>query len=88
MPETVGGDQLGEATRNAPAAVVLIVHAADSRYWQCPPADREDCANSLVIDRVAWLNGSDTPFDAPDAHLTAPGEELVVAYQTASHVDE
>ncbi|MEP7361162.1 MAG: hypothetical protein ABI744_06235 [Chloroflexota bacterium] len=58
VPETVGADLLWQMAgpANDPARVALIVHAADSRSWQCAAADRSTCASNLVIDRVAWIN--------------------------------
>ena len=81
MVETTGADALQPATGNDPAAVALIVHAADARSWQCAPADRADCAGNLVIDRVAWINGSEVPLPSAPANLIAPQEQLVTAYQ-------
>jgi hypothetical protein len=84
MPETANADELRTATGNDPAAAVLIVHAADSRYWQCAPSERADCTLNLVIDNVAWINGSDVQQAKPPANLVAAGEQLVVAYQTVA----
>jgi len=81
MHETAGADDLQSATGNGPAAVVLIVHAADARSWQCSPDQRADCAKNLVIDRVAWINGSEIRLVPAPTNLVAPQEQLVTAYQ-------
>jgi hypothetical protein len=73
VPETRGGDLLWEAERGAegsPARVALIVHTADSRSWQCAPADRVGCATMLIIDRVAFINDEVPAPDAPDSNLS------------------
>jgi hypothetical protein len=81
MPETENADELQAATTNGPAAVVLIVHDKDARYLQCAPQSQSACAQSVVIDLVAWLNGSDTQLTAPADQLTSMGEELITAFQ-------
>ncbi len=48
------------------AQVALIVHAGDARSWQCDPAQRQECASRLVIDRVAWANDEELGLDQPD----------------------
>lgn len=81
MPETNSADELQTATGNEPAAVVLIVHRQDARSWQCQTDSRSACAQNLVIDRVAWINGSDTTQAASPANLVAAGEDLITAYR-------
>jgi len=81
MPETSNSNLLQTAVANGPAAVVFVVHAADSRYWQCPSSDRNDCAQNLVIDRVAWVNGQEAVLESPNPNLIASGEQLVMAFQ-------
>ena len=84
VPETGNADLLWSATGNGPAAVVLIVHAADSRWYQCAPDQQSSCAATLVIDRVAWVNGAETQLAVPSVNLTAPQEQLVTAYQLSA----
>jgi hypothetical protein len=97
VPETANGQLLWSAGGpNGPAAaVVLIVHAADSRTWQCQPQDLGACHGRMVIDSVAWVNGATTEM-TPDASAlpgvvtltldqviaasVKPGEQLVTAY--------
>ena len=89
VPETGNGDLLWSATGNGPAAVVLIVHAADARWYQCEPERRTSCAATLVIDRVAWVNGSETQLTLPNFDLTTPEEQAVTAYQlSASEIND
>lgn len=44
--------------------VVLIGHAGDPRLWQCRPADRDECGQIFVVDRIAWVDGVDLPLTA------------------------
>ena len=99
VPETVGGSLLWQQagpTAGAAARVALILHAADSRSWQCAMPDRRTCASNLIIDRVAWANGAELGIDQPDPNtapanlhlrldqvITAaagPGDTVVLAY--------
>ena len=95
VPETLNDDQLWQAGPQTAARVVLIVHALDSRSWQCTPDQLADCQRHMVIDDVAWVNGSATPlgisstdnqlatestFDQVAANATKSGEQLVTAY--------
>jgi hypothetical protein len=100
VPETANGDVLwsmsGWGELPGAGQVVLIVHAADSREWQCDPVARSECHTRLVIDSVAWANGAvldvqpQTSDLAPDQPITSldqvvatavgPGEQLVTAY--------
>jgi hypothetical protein len=99
VPETVNGDLLWSTASESPARVVLIVHAGDSRAWQCLPADQAGCRRHMVIDSVAWVNGSATPIRATSSRsdalaqmsldqvasvATGPGEQLVTAYPLSS----
>jgi len=91
-PETSRGDLLWSTSGDSPAAVVLIVHAGDSRAWQCLPADRATCQTRMVIDSVAWFNGSATELALPGGDLApklsladvsgmvAKSEQLITAY--------
>ncbi|MGZ8563227.1 MAG: hypothetical protein ACXWWU_06375 [Candidatus Limnocylindria bacterium] len=98
--ETANGDFLwslgssGDVGLMGVGAVVLIVHATDSRAWQCAPDDRASCHSRLVIDSVAWVNGDAMALNPdmsalpgvalPLADVIAagvkPGEQLVTAY--------
>jgi hypothetical protein len=49
-----------------PAALVLIGHAGDPRQWQCTAATQAQCADAFVVDRVAWVSGSEVPPTAPE----------------------
>lgn len=96
VPETANGNQLWSAggVNGGAAMVVLIVHAADSRTWQCQPQDRNACLARLVIDSVAWVNGDAMQLNLDTSGLSAvaltlddviaagvkPGEQLVTAY--------
>ncbi len=66
-PEAMNGDLLWSAQApDTPAALVLVVHASDSRVWQCAPDQRPGCRRRLVIDAVAWTNGEATqPAEGP-----------------------
>lgn len=94
VAETAGGDRLW-AVPGTGAGVVLIVHADDSRQWQCAAADRAACQSRLVIDSVGWVDGASLDLAPVNADLTvppvmtlgqviaaavAPGEQLVTAY--------
>jgi hypothetical protein len=103
-PETVNGDQLWSAASESPAPVVLIVHAGDSRAWQCTPDQLTDCQRHMVIDAVVWVNGTflaplslGIAYDAtPTMSLgsvasiaTASGGQLVTAYALdAAHLND
>ena len=95
--ETANGDMLWSAggVNGHAAMVVLIVHAADSRTWQCAPVDRASCHSRMVIDSVAWVNGAATEVNPDTSALSGaatltidqvvaagvkPGEQLVTAY--------
>jgi hypothetical protein len=56
VPETAG--DLNSGAFGSPKQVVLIVHAGDSRAYQCAPADREACQSRLVVDYVPWMDGT------------------------------
>jgi hypothetical protein len=104
VPETMNGDRLWSAASEGPARVVLIVHAGDSRAWQCLPDQQAECLRHMAIDAVAWVNGTSLPiatasvqYDAtPGMTLaqiatvaTGPGEQLVTAYALpATHLNE
>jgi len=104
VPETLNGDQLWSASSESAARVVLIVHADDSRAWQCAPDPQNDCHKHMVIDDVAWVNGSSTATGAAisesgvqptmtlDQVATAAvksGERLVTAYAlSATHLND
>jgi len=103
MPETMNGDLLWSDASESPARVVLIVHARDSRAWQCAPDPGIDCKQHMVIDDVAWVNGSATApgttisesgvqptmtLDQVAAIAVKPGEQLVTAYALpATHLN-
>jgi hypothetical protein len=71
LREVNGYEALYTRTGHA-AAAVLIMHAGDPRAWQCPADQRETCANEFVVDRVAWANGAEVPWDRPkDTWITA-----------------
>ena len=104
VPETLDGDQLWSASSASAARVVLIVHAADSRAWQCAADPKDDCHSHIVIDDVAWVNGSATAqpttvadsgvqpkmtFDQVATAAVKSGEQLVNAYALgATHLNE
>lgn len=103
VPETLNGDQLWSASSQSAARVVLIVHAGDSRAWQCAPDPQNDCHTHLVIDDVAWVNGSATAtgavisetgvqptmtLDQVAAAAVKSGEQLVTEYAlSATHLN-
>jgi hypothetical protein len=88
--ESGNGDLLWSTSGSGPAAVVLIVHAGDSRSWQC--LERAACQKRMVVDSVAWFNGSATQLPQPAADIApklsladiegmaAKSEQLVTAY--------
>lgn len=104
VPETANGDLLLSAASGTPARVVLIVHALDSRAWQCAPDQLADCKRHIVIDAVTWVNGTARPIgstspqydvtpktslDEIAAHATEPGEQIVTAYALdATHLND
>lgn len=72
--------------------VELIVHAADSRAWQCSAADHGTCFSNLVIDRIAWFSDDVMPngdvvsnvqphmtLDQVKAVAVQPGQTFVLA---------
>ena len=92
MPETWDSSLLSSNPSAAPVPVVLVVHAADSRAWQC---FQSDCRKTMVIDAVAMLNGAASStsdanaesdvqpklkIDGVIAAGVETGEQLVVAY--------
>ena len=93
-PETLHGDLLWSSggTGPSPFPVVLIVHAGDSRSWQCRVEDRDVCQRQMIIDDVAWVNGSATEPSLPGGDISpklsladiegmvAKSEQLVTAY--------
>ena len=94
MPETSNGDVLWSDASDAPVLVVLIVHADDSRSWQCAHDPNINCRQQMVIDDVAWVNGPSlsivdsgpsavSPKLSLDEVVSAgvkPGEQLITAY--------
>jgi hypothetical protein len=83
VPETLNGNLLSQSqTENAPGAVVVIGHRGDARAAQCV----SNCQGTLVIDNVAWVNGSLTPDpnSGPFASAVMPGEQLLAAIETDS----
>ena len=91
VPETGGSLQPVVGPMGTPVPVVLIVHAADSRVWQCAPGDRALCRAHIVIDGVPWYDGQPTVIGVqPDsgavdgdqlgAASVKPGEQLVTFY--------
>jgi hypothetical protein len=76
--------------------VVLIAHSGDSRSWQCRVEDLDACRRQMVIDSVAWVNGSATERALPGGDIApklsladiegmvAKSEQLVTAYPTLS----
>ena len=83
-PETSGSIGSPSDVTGQPQAVVLIVHAADSRTWQCAAQDRATCHARLVIDEVAWIDGSATGVaaDVVAPGAVKPGEQIVTAFAT------
>lgn len=48
--------------------LVVIVHVADDRFWQCPADQRADCTSRPVLDRMVWADGQEidpTQFKPP-----------------------
>ena len=92
MPETMFGDLLWSSqTQTMPGAVVLIGHSRDSRAWQC--LERTYCEGALVIDSVAWVNGTPTVLEPTAREISAvaaqPGEQLVTAIEEdAAHMND
>jgi hypothetical protein len=96
VPETQGAPALWNTDPQRPNPVVLIVHAGDSRAFQCMPVQVTSCEQRLVIDRLAWLEGADVPLSSPRSDLSfdrvnltvdaaaaaalQPGEQLLTAY--------
>jgi hypothetical protein len=90
------GQSSGDPGSMGVGSVALIVHRADSRAWQCAPNDRAACHSRLVIDNVAWVNGSIVAAPPDMSHLDGaspalsidqviaaavqPGQQLVTAY--------
>jgi hypothetical protein len=97
VPETGSGQILwSSGAPDAVLRVVLIVHAGDSRAFQCQPQEFSECHERLVVDRVAWSNGNDVPLGSPNSDLSLdrlrltpeaaasaglqPNEQLLTAY--------
>jgi hypothetical protein len=87
VPETSGSLNPVTGPLNSAVPVVLIVHAGDSRAWQCDAASRAACHSRLVVDDVAWINGAATtiPIGAEDpiAKGVKPGEQVVSVFPLA-----
>lgn len=93
-PEAGNGDLLWSAQDFPnPGLVVLVLHSYDSRAWQCAPDQLNRCQRRLVIDRVAWVNGSDTELGVPTDQIAPqlspdeaaaigvkPDEQLITVY--------
>ncbi len=91
-PEASNADMLLAVQQpDVAVPVVLVVHGNDSRARQCAPGQRSACQRRLVIDSVAWANGSATVLPASNSdvttHLTAGDvavdpDRTVLAYPT------
>ena len=61
VPET-SGRGVESAPLWQPVRVVMIGHAGDPRRLQCPPDEKDACAQAFVVDRVVWAAGRDVPL--------------------------
>jgi hypothetical protein len=58
--------EVGMASVPAPARVVLLGHFDDRRSLLCPSAELTACRDRFVVDRVAWVDGSEPPPSTVD----------------------
>ena len=89
VPETSNVPSAGDA----PRAVVVIVHGADSRAAQCEALSRATCEHRLVIDHFAWVDGEHTvpeqlvnPYMFPDPPSMTLAEVVAIAQQPGEQV--
>jgi hypothetical protein len=63
------------------APVVVLMHVADARLWQCPGDQRADCKARPVLDRMVWADGQEvdpTQFQ-PDLVTTTSYDAAIAA---------
>jgi hypothetical protein len=64
--------------------MILILHAGDTRLWECKPQRRNYCRGRVVVDRIVWLDG-DSPDPVDGYSELSPVRTTQDVMQLAAH---